>query len=421
MELQIHKQRALQRGQTMRLVLSWLLFVLFLETFASRQMGNSVLGADYRSFYAAGYLARTAPGSLYDLARQTQVQSALISPGIALPFFHPAYEALLYAPLSLLQYRASYKVFLIFNAGLLLLILRTLTELSTARGDFLRRHPGLILFAYIPVVMALLQGQDSVLFLLLCCVAWRLVNNDADLAAGCVLGLCLFRFQLVLPLVFVLALRRGWPLLAGFLLSGAGVTSISVVMVGRAGNSALFTLLSSGSLIQNKSLAVQQAMAIHPLAMPNLFGLLYAAGSASLASREATGLVLLVSATMLGMGTWLSQRLTRTSDVFAVAVLCSILLSYHLYLHDLTLLIVPFALLQSRASFYLGTLVYALSAVLFFYIGASWYFVLAVPVLLLLMSALQPEYDKVGGAPVVPSLLVRGKFNHGKECEPRPT
>lgn len=65
-----------------------------MEVFANRQFGESTLGADDRSFYAAGYPARTSPGHLYDLREQARVQNTLISPGdFALPCFHPAVGA----------------------------------------------------------------------------------------------------------------------------------------------------------------------------------------------------------------------------------------------------------------------------------------------------------------------------------------
>jgi len=42
-----------------------------------------------------------------------------LTPGQAFPFDHPAFEALLFAPFSLLNYRAAYLAFLAFNVGLL--------------------------------------------------------------------------------------------------------------------------------------------------------------------------------------------------------------------------------------------------------------------------------------------------------------
>ena len=87
--------------------------------FASKSVARS---PDFRSFYAAGYMVRTQPSQLYDVARQKQVQDTLVAPtAIPLPFFHPSYEALLYAPFSLLKFRAAYLSFMFFNVIFLVL------------------------------------------------------------------------------------------------------------------------------------------------------------------------------------------------------------------------------------------------------------------------------------------------------------
>ena len=50
---------------------------------------------------------------MYDLALQEQAQHALTS-GF-MPFYHPSYEALLFAPFSLLNYHSAYLSFLAFG------------------------------------------------------------------------------------------------------------------------------------------------------------------------------------------------------------------------------------------------------------------------------------------------------------------
>ena len=48
---------------------------------------------------------------------------------------------------------------------------------------------------------------------------------------------------------------------------------------------------------------------------------------------------------------WTGYRLTRISkmgDYFATALLCSVLVSYHMNLYDLSLLVLPVILLQTR-------------------------------------------------------------------------
>ena len=77
--------------------------------------------ADFRQLYAAGAMVRTGHShQLYEYTSQKLFQDTLVSPEqIALPFIRPAYQALLFAPLSVLSYRTAYFVFLAINLVLL--------------------------------------------------------------------------------------------------------------------------------------------------------------------------------------------------------------------------------------------------------------------------------------------------------------
>src|SRR5947207_15776513 len=79
---------------------------------------NALRGhADFRQLYVAGYIVRTGGAHrLYDYSRQTELQDQLVSADErALPFIRPAYQAVLFAPLSWLSYRSAYLTFLGMN------------------------------------------------------------------------------------------------------------------------------------------------------------------------------------------------------------------------------------------------------------------------------------------------------------------
>src|SRR5258705_7872173 len=80
--------------------------------------------ADFRQLYAAGYMVRTGHAAeLYDLPSQQLFQDVLVgNDERALPFIRPAYQALLFVPFSLLQYRSAYLAFLAVNLALLVLV-----------------------------------------------------------------------------------------------------------------------------------------------------------------------------------------------------------------------------------------------------------------------------------------------------------
>lgn len=92
-------------------------------------------------------------------------------------------------------------------------------------------HVDLVLLcvgAFHPLVISEAQGQDSVLSLFLFVVAFVCLRRGRDFWAGAILGLALYKPQLVLPAVFILVVaskRRG------LIAAGFGVSCICVVLV----------------------------------------------------------------------------------------------------------------------------------------------------------------------------------------------
>src|SRR6266851_6586206 len=161
---------------------------------------------DFRQLYAGGYLARTDPAHLYEYERQKEVQDALISKAEGLlPFIRPSYEAWLVAPLSRLPYRTAYLCFLCINLFLLLACSFAGRDIFSKRGIIAQPRPGLQLFAFFPVTIAILQGQDSIFFLLGLCVVYRVLKAGRVGLAGAVLGLLLFKVQVAIPVGLFLA------------------------------------------------------------------------------------------------------------------------------------------------------------------------------------------------------------------------
>src|SRR5205823_1129818 len=82
-----------------------------------------------------------------------------------LPFNHLPYEALLFVPLAALPFTASYYCWACVNVLMLLAVVK-LAEAATGRA-----WPPLLVFAatlaFAPAAIAIIQGQDSILILLL--------------------------------------------------------------------------------------------------------------------------------------------------------------------------------------------------------------------------------------------------------------
>ena len=368
-------------------LIAWCISLVLMESLGA---GFVRLGShasfDFRSFYAAGYLIRTRPAQLYDLHEEALVQNRIVSPeqGV-LPFYHLAYEALIYAPFSLLSYRLAYLAFIAFNMLLLLTAFFAARPIFSAIIPWWQPRPGLMVFLFIPMMIAVALGQDSILSMLFYCLAWRQMESGKDASAGCLLALALFKFHIALPIAALMAIRRGWRLSAGFLLTSVAVGLSCVGIVGWAGTVALirqFTLATSAA--GNSALAFHRA-AVCPSAMPTLEGFLYACGTRFLPSHLA---FTIVAACSFGLFVWCARVVRRGEQniAFSIAMLCGLLVSYHLYDYDLTLALIPAALLVGRAQKYLLLPLFGLP-VLLLHIGDHWYFLLALPLVAMLAYA----------------------------------
>lgn len=326
----------------------WVALLLLLEAGGFLYTRNPHHWNDFRSYYTAGLIARTAPHRLYDTAFEGALQDRVVGKGFLIPFLHPPFEAALYAPLSLLPFRAAYLAFIAADCCLLAALFFLTRPLFWERIPWLQSHPGLMLLYYSAVPAVMLWGQDSLLFLFCCALAWRFLSRNEGLMAGVMLGLALFRFQLALPLAVLLIVRCGKRFAAGFGLAAIVLAGLSYAIAGHDAVVRYAHLLGSASLLHDNSVAAQHAAGARPGAMPNLEGLLYVAGGRFLAPHPAFALTLAVSAALFAYGLY-RMRAERVDDVaFAIAVLIAALVSYHFYAYDMTVVILPVVLLARR-------------------------------------------------------------------------
>jgi hypothetical protein len=247
-------------------------------------------------------------------------------------------------------------------------------------------RPGLMFFTFVPFLIAAIIGQDSILSLLLYCLVWRQLKSGNDRSAGCLAGLALFKFHFAIPIALLLALRRGWRFSTGFLVTSALVVLLSIGLIGHAGSAEYVHLLSSAA---SASTPAQQRLTINPLAMPNLLGLLYTLGARFIPSPAAFNALTALCSIAIFAGCVHPVRRLQWDAAFAVAILCGLLVSYHLYIDDLTLALLPAAILNNRINKYVIASFFATPiALLPFGIGRAWFSLAALPVLAMLVSAL---------------------------------
>ncbi len=274
---------------------------------------------DFTVFYhGAGMVRAGQAAQLYDL--------------------HPPFEELLFVPLTYLSYLPAYLVWTFLNVVMMIL---SLVVLRKTFAETERLSPLFLILsvaAFAPAVRALIQGQDSVLLLLLVTLSLFLLARSHVVLAGAALGCGLFKFHMVLPLALVLifVLRRPRLLL--------GLCPVAAALV------AIWAMMTGWHRIVDYGHAVvyveNHGAGGTPIAeMPNLRGLIaelaeLAGGSGGSGGSSVTVVAIVCATAALGIVLWkVGRRATDTRFTIAAAIVTCILVSYHAVIHDLTLLL----------------------------------------------------------------------------------
>ncbi len=294
---------------------------------------------DFANFYTAGRILRQFPGrNLCDLALQMKVEREFMPKGLVLPYDHPPFEAWLFAPLAYFSYPHAFVLWGVINLALLALIV-WLLRFTGCRLDTEGQLVWLLLC--IPLVAGvLILGQDSLLLAVVFLLAYLALKRHWDHAAGLALGLGCFRFEIVLPLVFIFFVRRRWKVVAGFLAASILALLASVALVGWRGILDYVNLLQELGRLKG-SLAYQDPVA----AMPSLRGGLVTLLGGVIPHVLLLPLVLVATLALLGWAAWHFKNIARPEDPafdleFSLVSLGALLSSYYLFAHELTPLIV---------------------------------------------------------------------------------
>jgi Glycosyltransferase family 87 len=313
-------------------------FVSVAGVFLTLPLGKSGR-VDFRHLYTAGYMVRVGHArDVYDYALYEEFQKELVGPAQgALPFNHLAYEALFYVPFALLTYQHAYLAFWAANLIILAGSIRILRPLFSPLAQVWSQLPVAIVVCFLPVSIALIEGQDSLILLGLFAAAISAEYAQKDFTAGVLLGLSLFKFQYALPVVLLFFVWKRWRFVAGFAISGGLVVGISIWITGLSGS--ITYARSILAMSAKYSSANGLLYGIHPDGMPNLRGLAYMITGGSVSTTH--WIVAVGSAVVMVWG-----ALKRPS--FPGALLPALLVSYHQVIADTSLLILPIGLVLVR-------------------------------------------------------------------------
>jgi hypothetical protein len=296
---------------------------------------------DFRSFYVAGAMIRTGHRfSLYDYAAEEQLQSALVSPKPrALPLMSPAYTALPFAPLSKVPFWTAYLIFWCVNLLALTVSAALLYPFLSTIALRWKLAPLVLVLSFFPVAIALMFGQITLLLLLIFCCCFVALQHGRNVVAGLVLSLAMMKFQIALPVGLLFLAWRQWNFFGGFL---GGTICLGIISTMISGLQSFVPYLHSLYSMSQSIIADpanQLRFGILPVLMPNVYGLLF---EISGGAHWGATFTILASAALF---VWAVSR----PPSLPFAILIAILVSYHLFLYDLALAILPLSLLLDRS------------------------------------------------------------------------
>ena len=331
---------------------------LFIFLFIASLLGFQVLklasnipsdlngSGNFPPFYRTGLMLKAGERHnlfSYDAQRQFELQlfpehaswnpdphNQMTHKPVFLYFYHPPYQAIFLWPFAFFSYRTALWVWMLAGIAALLYSAWVL------RSHFpeVRRLSGvaipLIFLAFWPVAQALPEGQDSLFLFALVALAFHQFCEKKDFSAGAILGLALFKFQFIIPIVAILFFRRRYKLVLGAAIVGVAAVLASWALIGNSG-----------------MLDYWQMLRFHGpdagFRMPNIRGLMEAImGGYAPVSTIIISLLVVAWAAL--------ARIRDRADEFCAAVVATILVSYHMHDYDMTMLLLPVMVLFERAA-----------------------------------------------------------------------
>ena len=298
----------------------WLMFV---GVIGYTQRGYFLAGRnDFAQLYAGARLSGTA--LLYDPDANREIQKQVLGGFLPSVYYsRPPFYAFILRPLGALPYQAAYWTFEALSA----LALMGFLKIWTPRCRELLFFAGVSL----PVLADIFNGQDVAFVLLAAALAVEAMRRKWDFAAGLLLSFCAVKFHLFLCVPIVLLLHRRWKVLNGGIAGGLLLIGVSFFSDGVDWPKRYLQILLSPGLNPRPDL------------MPNLHGLVF-----SLSSSESGWLLAVLSLAVLAAVIYIALH-NALEFSFAFALVGSLLISYHAYFQDCTLLMLVFVLVLKHS------------------------------------------------------------------------
>ena len=296
---------------------------------------------DFSDLYAAAYAVKEGSGNLlYDDDAQIELKTRLFPEGrTPRTHNHLAFEALCLVPLALLPYRVALLIWLLINLILLVVIMGRLQQHFPRLRSSLGVPLILPCLGFYPVGQTIFEGQDSIIILTLYATAYMSLKAKRPVISGLMLALAIFKFHLVLPTIFLLFMYRERKAVLSFLCAASFIVGLSILVVGFSGTVQFGkNLITSNSALSDTANRVQ--FALNPTAYSNIRGLVYWVAGQHAQDTILLNIVIVLSAVVLMVAGLLYYQVPEDFR-FPLAIVVTILVSFHLYYHDVSMLLIP--------------------------------------------------------------------------------
>jgi hypothetical protein len=298
--------------------------------------------ADFVTFYAQAQLIWDDRRSLYDLDKQLAYQNRIAPVEKVLPFVYPPITAALLAPLAWVPFSTAFLLVTIINLLLIGQSVRLLIRHLSLTADQAR---WLLLFTICNygVHAVVFYGQTSAIVLYFLTLHILAQRHDENPIAGLWAGmLCVKPQYLAIPHFILLLRGRCRELLVGTIVSVTLVVAL-FLWIGIEASSQYFHLAQR--MVTNDNDWWNQWRGMHNLRVLAIYWL-----------PEAWSISVwwAVSALVIATLAWINRRSATYTEQFAVRWMINslglLIVLPHLFTHDLTLLIIPCALLLSLST-----------------------------------------------------------------------
>jgi len=197
-----------------------------------RLRGQTWAGVDFHTYFAAALVGlQHGWDEMYDQGLVRSVQSNLVPRQFTQPFLSPPVDSWLAAPLTALPYGIAFAV---WASVLLLALVLALGWTTSYRGP---ARIAAVAVAMTPwwVLLAIYVGQVAPLVAAAVIVAWRLMKEDREIAAGVMLAVLALKPNTALLVPFMLLAAGRWRVFVTWAAASLVVAGLSILAVGLDG------------------------------------------------------------------------------------------------------------------------------------------------------------------------------------------